>query len=123
MEPLGAKVAKAGPLAFKDSFAGDNLIRDVDVSGVQIRVKSGHGYRSDHAATSADITSVLDRDVVDSAAARDLAARVGSGTQIATAGKAGYSTFQTAINGYNVEYRAVYIAKLQRYDISTYWIP
>ncbi|MEV8610734.1 hypothetical protein AB0383_22855 [Amycolatopsis sp. NPDC051373] len=123
LESLGAKVAKAGPLAFKDSFAGDNLIRDVYVSGVQIRVESGHGYRSDHAATSADITSVLDRDVVDSAVARDLAARVGAGTQVATGGKAGASTFQIALNGYNVGYRAVYIPQLQRYDIPTYWIP
>jgi Flp pilus assembly pilin Flp len=104
---------------FTDSGSGDNLRRTTQVDGVNIRVNSGHGYRPGHGST--DITSVLDRDTVDSAVANDLARRVNAGEPVVPAGS-GHTTFQTQVGGHTVEYRVVRLAD-GSYNVGTYYIP
>lgn len=111
-------VAPSGLLDnFADVGSGASLIRRVDVDGVPVSIKSGHGYRPDHG--SVDITGVLGRDAVDSAVATDLATRVNTGTSVTRAGS-GHSTFQTAVGGHTVEYRAVFVPATGRYEVGTY---
>jgi hypothetical protein len=105
---------------FVDLGSGGQLIRQADIDGLTIRVKSGHGYRTGHGST--DITSVLARDQVDSALAADLATRVQSGAGITRAGE-GFSTFQTVVGDHVVEYRAVFVPATGAYEIPTYYIP
>jgi len=113
-----------GCLPFTDEGVGLNMTRTTRVDGVEIKVKSGHGYRPDHG--SQDITSVLDRDAVDSSIANDLADRVNGGASIEVARPGGnFSTFRTEIDGITVEYRVVHVDRASpiRYEVSTYYIP
>ena len=119
-DPSGFLVATKGIDGFVDLGSGGQLIRQADIDGLTIRVKSRHGYRPGHGST--DITSVLARDQVDSALAADLATRVQVGAGIKRASE-GFSTFQTVVGDHLVEYRAVFVPATGAYEIPTYYIP
>jgi hypothetical protein len=96
-------------------------MRITNVQGVPIRIKSGHGYRAAPNHGSMDITSVLSRDAVDAGIAKHLAGEIKKGTTIRPVGT-GHSTLSTTINGYTVEYNAVFLPSSGLFDVSTYYI-